>query len=100
MATTESNFVEQKREDNPMRLKPEYAQVLLNLPRFRNVDIVDLYRLAEEKLTYTRAAGRLVGRTLEGVQITDRAFTIAILVGTRSLSDPHFQSPMYVPEGV
>jgi hypothetical protein len=86
-------------EDAPMQLKPQYAQTLLNLPRFKNVDIVDLYRLAEEKLTYTRKSGQLHGRTIKGVEIADRAFAIAILVGLRSLNDPHFQMPMYVPEG-
>lgn len=92
MATKEASiFVELPSEDTPMRLKPEYQQALLNLPRFKNVDIVDLFQMAQEKLTYTRRQGWLAGKKIEGVEITDRAFAIAVLVGLRSLTDPYFQ---------
>jgi len=77
-----------------MQLSPKYREALLGLPRFKNVDIVDLYRMANEKLTYGKASGLRSGTIVSGVKILGRAFAIAILVGYKKLDDPLFQIPL------
>jgi hypothetical protein len=74
-----------------LRIKREYSDALLNLPLFKNVDIIDLYHMVEDKLTYKKGSGLLQGKHVQGIQITSRAFAIALLVGVRKLDDPTLQ---------
>jgi|SRR5579863_1159966 len=85
--------------DSPMQLKAEYVEALLSLPKFVNMDIVELYRMAEEKLTYTKRSGLRSGKVVTGITVTDRAFAIAIIVGCSSLGDPMLQMPTSISFG-
>jgi hypothetical protein len=71
--------------DRPIRSNRNCTlnQKLLSLPRFKNVDILDLIRLAEES----------------GLRVSDRASAIAVLVGNDSLDSPKFQLPLVVALG-
>jgi len=89
----------EKPEDGSMRLKQEYAEALKNLPRYKDVDIRDLFSMAEEKLTYGKQSGVRSGKTVRGVKVTDKAFAIAILIGVTKLSDPILQMPATVGFG-
>ncbi len=82
-----------------MQVRQKYVDQLLALPHYANVDIVDLYRLAEEKLTFGKASGIGSGVPLRGIKILDRAFAIAILVGYKKLDDPILQVPMTIGLG-
>ncbi len=86
-------------EAGAMQLKKEYTEALKNLPRYKDVDIVDLFSMAEEKLTYTKRSGRLSGKTIKGIKITDKAFAIAILIGLTKLDDPILQMPATISLG-
>jgi len=83
--------------DKPLRVNQKYVEALLNLPRYKNVDIGDLFAMAQAKLVYTKAAGQLGGQKIRGLKIVDRAFAIAFLIGYTKLDDPILQMPM---EGV
>lgn len=79
-----------------MQVKKQYVQALLALPRFANVSVTDLCRLAKEKLTYGTASGQTAGQVVKGIQTADRASAIAILVGYKRLDDPSFKIPMVI----
>jgi len=85
--------------EGAMKLKQSYVDALLSLPRFVDMDIVDLYRMAEEKLVYAKGAGTLQGTRLRGIQITDRAFAIAIILGCSKIDNPLFQMPTSINFG-
>jgi len=76
-----------------MKLKQSYNDALLSLPQFVDLDIVDLYRMAEAKLMYKKGSGSLQGTPLRGIKITDRAFAIAIIIGCSKIDDPILQMP-------
>jgi hypothetical protein len=86
--------------DQPLKVKAEIIPVLLSLPRYANMDIVDLCRMAEEKLTYTKASGTMSGSIAKGLPITDRAFAIAIIIGVYGLDNPMFQMPQNINLGI
>lgn len=88
--------------DQPLQVSPKYVETLLNLPRYKNVDITDLFEMAEKELTYTKSfSARLrAGQALKGIKIVDRAFAIAILIGYTKLDDPILQVPMVGVEPV
>ena len=70
--------------DKPLRVKlntdgSNRNQVLLSLPRFKNVDIFDLISLAEEKIK---------------CRVSDRCSAIAVLIGTTSLDSPTLDIPL------
>lgn len=70
--------------DRPLRVKTDGSnrnQVLLSLPRFRNIDILDLICMAEEK-----------GKC----RVSDRCSAIAVLVGGKPLDSAEFLVPLIV----
>lgn len=72
--------------DSPMRVRTDGSnrnQVLLSLPRFRSIDVLDLIRLAED-------AGKC--------RVSDRCSAIAILVGGKPLDSTEFQVPLVLNE--
>ncbi len=79
--------------EGAMQLRKEYVDALLALPKYADMDIVDLYRMAEEKLTYTKKSGVRSGEMVRGIQIASRAFAVAIIVGASKIDDPMLQMP-------
>ncbi len=95
-----ASSVTEEAGEMPLQVSQKYVETLLNLPRYKNVDIGDLFAMAQSTLVYTKAAGRLSGRKLQGLKITDRAFAIALLIGYTPLDSPILQTPMAGVEAV
>lgn len=56
-------------------------EIMLNLPRFKSVDVTDLIKMA-----------KLVPGGNK-VNVSDRLTAIVLLIGTKKLTDPLFQQP-------
>ena len=85
--------------EGALNLRQAYVDALLALPKFVDMDIVDLYRMAEEKLTYTKRSGLRSGQMVQGIKIANRAFAIAIIIGCSKIDDPILQMPSSISFG-